>query len=42
MNHYMPQLYDVLVNASEVTYDTISFLEPYLLEDPTEGTGQFK
>ena len=35
---YMQQLYDVLLNASEVNYDTISFIEPYLngLNLPTE------
>ena len=30
MNHYIQQLYDALVAADEVTYDTISFLEPHL------------
>ena len=29
MNHYIQQLYTALVAADEVTYDTISFLEPY-------------
>ena len=29
---HMQELYDVLLNASEVTYDTISFIEPYLSE----------
>ncbi len=29
---YIQQLYDVLLNASEVNYDTISFIEPYLNE----------
>ena len=29
---YMQQLYDVLLNASEVNYETISFIEPYLSE----------
>jgi len=29
MNHYIQQLYTVLVAADEVTYDTISFLESY-------------
>ena len=32
MNHYMPQLYDVLLNANEVNYETISFIGPYLNE----------
>ena len=34
----MQQLYDVLLNASEVNYETISFIEPYLngLNLPTE------
>jgi len=30
MNHYIQQLYTALVAADEVTYDTISFLEPHL------------
>ena len=29
---YMQQLYDVLLNASEMNYETISFIEPYLNE----------
>ena len=29
---HMQQLYDVLLNASEVNYETISFIEPYLNE----------
>ena len=29
---YMQQLYDVLLNANEVNYETISFIEPYLSE----------
>ena len=29
---YMQQLYDVLLNANEVNYETISFIEPYLNE----------
>ena len=35
---HMQQLYDVLLNASEVNYETISFIEPYLseLNLPTE------
>ena len=29
---YMQQLYDALLNANEVNYETISFIEPYLNE----------
>ena len=29
---YMQQLYDVLLNVSEMNYETISFIEPYLNE----------
>ena len=29
---YMQQLYDVLLNANEVNYETISFIGPYLNE----------